>query len=220
MLDHAEILGIKDISSSLIFKNRHIFSRSCLFHNGVFPPAGMCAGSLIGISSHQIIAQKTSSGIRNAHSPMHKCLNLHIIRNMGTDLPDFLQRKLSCSHHSLRSQLIPETIRFIIGIIGLGTDMALNFRTDFSGISKNSRICDNEPVRLQFLQLFQIFPDTCEIIVMCQNIHSHINLHSMLMGKCNSLCHILMGKILCLCTESKSFPADIYSICPKDHSNL
>ena len=36
MLDHAEILGIKDIGSSFIFKYRHIFSRTFLLNNGIF----------------------------------------------------------------------------------------------------------------------------------------------------------------------------------------
>ena len=86
MLDHAKILGIENVSTTLILINRHILSGSRLFHNGIFPTARMCAGSLIGISSYQEIAEKTASGIGNTHRSVNESLNLHIIWNIGTDL--------------------------------------------------------------------------------------------------------------------------------------
>ena len=86
MFYHTEILGIKNKSSSLIFKYRHVFSRTLLLHNRIFPSAGMGTGSLIGISSYQEIAEKTASGIGNTHRSVNESLNLHIIWNIGTDL--------------------------------------------------------------------------------------------------------------------------------------
>ena len=90
MLDHAQILGVEDVSAALIFVNRHILARSGLFHNGIFPAARMRAGTLVCISSHQEIAQQAAAGIGNAHSSVNEALNLHILRNVGTDLLDFL----------------------------------------------------------------------------------------------------------------------------------
>ena len=46
----------EDISSSLVFKYRIIFSRSCLFYNRIFPAARMRAGSLVCIPSDHIVA--------------------------------------------------------------------------------------------------------------------------------------------------------------------
>ena len=148
MLNHAQILGVKDISSSLILKNRHIFTRTLLLDDGILPAARMCTGSLVCISSYQIIAEQAAAGIGNTHRTMYKCFNLHIIRNICTDLLDFLKRKLTCSYDALRSQPIPEFIGFIVCIICLCTDMTLNLRTDFLCIGKNSRICDDQCIRL------------------------------------------------------------------------
>ena len=61
---------------------------------------------------------------------MNKGLDLQIIRNMRPDLADLFQRQLSGRYHPLGTQLMPEQIGLIIGIVCLGTDMALNLRTD------------------------------------------------------------------------------------------
>ena len=90
MLNHAEVLGIKDIRASVIFFHWKIFARSLLLHNRIFPTAWMRAGSLICISACKITAEQASSGIRYTHRSMHKCLDLHICRNMFPDRFDFL----------------------------------------------------------------------------------------------------------------------------------
>ena len=220
MLDHAEILGIKDIGSSFIFKYRHIFSRTFLLNNGIFPAAGMGTGSLVGITSCQIITEQTSSGIRNAHSAMDECFNLHILRNMLSDLFNLRKRKLSGCYHTLCSQIVPETICLIVSIVCLCTDMTFDFRAYFLCIHIDSRVCNDQCIRLQFFQFCQIFPHTRQIIIMGQNIYSHINFHSMFMGKSDSFLHIFMGKVLCFGTKSKGFSTDIYCICSENNSNL
>ena len=190
MFYHTEILGIKNKSSSLIFKYRHIFSRTLLLHNRIFPSAGMGTGSLIGISSCHKVTEKTSSGIGNAHGAVDKRFNLHILRNMCPDLPDLFQRKLSCTYHTFGTKVIPETVSLIIGIICLCTDVTLNLRADFLCIHKDSRICDDQCVRSDLLQFLKIFPYTLKITVMRQDVYCHINLYTMGMGKCDSLTHI------------------------------
>ena len=85
MFDHAQILGIENIRSPLIFVNRHIFARPGFLHNAVFPAAGMGTGSLIGIPACEKIAEQAAAGIRNTHGPMDKTLYFHIIRNPAAD---------------------------------------------------------------------------------------------------------------------------------------
>ena len=88
MLNHTEILGVKDKGSPLILIHRHILARTRLFHNRIFPPARMGAGALIRVSSGKIIAQKTPAGIGNAHGAMDKAFDLHLLWYMFPDLPD------------------------------------------------------------------------------------------------------------------------------------
>ena len=152
----------------------------------------MCTGSLIRISSNQIVAEQASSGIRNTHCSMNKSLDFHIIRNMCTELTDFFQREFPGRYNTFRAELMPETIRLIVCIVCLCTDMALNLRTDLTCIRKDSRVCNDQCIRFQFFQLLQIFSDSRKIIIMCQNIYCHINFYSMFMCKRNSLCHIFM----------------------------
>ena len=90
MLDHAQILGVEDVSAALIFVNRHILARSGLFHNGIFPAARMRAGTLVCISSHQEIAQQAPPGIGNTHGSVNEAFDLHIVRNVCTDFFNFL----------------------------------------------------------------------------------------------------------------------------------
>ena len=191
MFHHAEIFRIENKSSSLIFKYRHVFSRAFLLHNRIFPSAGMGTGSLIGISSCHEVTEKASSGIGNTHCSVDKRLNFHIIRNMCTDFPDFLQRKFSCTYHTLGTKIIPETVCLIVGVVRLCADVALDLRTDLLCVHKDSRICDNQCIRSDLLQFLKIFSYAFKIPVMRQDIHCHINFYTMCMGKGNTLTHVL-----------------------------
>ena len=144
MLNHTEILGVKNISAPLIFINRHVFARTLFLNYRIFPTAWMCTCALIGISSYKIIAQQASSWIGNAHCSMYKCLNFHIIRNICTDLTNLFQRQFTCSYNTFGSETVPESISLIIGIICLCTDVAFDLRADFTGISKDSRVCNDQ----------------------------------------------------------------------------
>ena len=180
----------------------------------------MCTRSLICVSSDKVVAQQTSSGIRDTHSTMNKRFYFHIVRNICADFTDFFQRKFSCSYYSFCSKTIPESVSFIIGIISLCTDMTLYFRTDFPRIGKNTRVCDDQRIRLQFFQFLKIFSYSWKVIIMCQNINCNIDFYSMFMGKSNSLCHIFVLKILGFCPKPESLSTNIYCICPKHHCNL
>jgi len=91
MFDHAQILGVENICSPLILVDRQIFSGTGLLHHRIFPAAGMCTGTSVGISSCKEIAQQTSAGIRDTHCPVDKTLNLHFRRNLLPDSLDLYQ---------------------------------------------------------------------------------------------------------------------------------
>ena len=190
MLDHAQILGIENKGSSLIFIDRKILSRTTFFHNRVLPSTRMSACSLIGISSGQIIAQQASSGIGDTHRSVDKCLNLHIIRNPVSDLADLFERQLPCRYHTFGSHLIPELIRSIVGIVRLGTDVAFDLRTYFFCNLIYTRIRNDQRIRSDLFQLFKIFPNAFEILIMCQNVGCDIHFDTMFMGKPNAFCHV------------------------------
>ena len=67
MLNHTEILGVKNIRPSLIFINRKILSRPRLLHHRIFPAAGMCTCPLIRISPRNFSLEEMKEGIAFAH---------------------------------------------------------------------------------------------------------------------------------------------------------
>ena len=111
----------------------------------------MGAGPLVGVPARKIVAEQAAPGIGNAHGAVNKALDLHVLRNVVPNLPDLLQGQLSGGNHTPGSQPIPELVCTIIGVVGLGADVALNLRTDFLGVGKNTGICDDQGIRLQFL---------------------------------------------------------------------
>ena len=217
MLDHTQILGIKNVSTSFIFINRHILPGSGLFYNGIFPTARVGTGTLIRISSCKKITEKTSAGIRNTHRSMNKCFNFQVFRNVSADLPDFFQRQFPRTYNSFCPQSIPEIIRSIIGIIRLCTDMALNLRTFFLCDHKYPRVGNDQSIRLDSSQFTKIFPHAIQIPVMSQNIGGYIHFHIVAVCKLNSLFHVFHRKISRLCPQPKSLSSNINCICTKNN---
>ena len=138
--DHAEITGIENVGSPFIFIDRKVFSRPALLHHRVLPAAGMGTGSLIGIPSCKIIAQKAAPGIGDAHGSVHKAFNLHFIRNVGPDFRELRKRQLSGGYHALRSKPPPEAVGHIVGVVGLSGNMDLRLRPDLFCQRKHARI--------------------------------------------------------------------------------
>ena len=148
MFYHAQILGVKDVGSSLVLKDWHVLAWAFLLNDGIFPAAWMCTGSLVGISSYQIVAEQAASGIGNAHGTVNESFDLHVIRDICTDLLDLLEGKLTRCYNTLRPKVVPESVGFIVCIICLCTDMALDLRADLTRIGKDSRVCDDKCIRL------------------------------------------------------------------------
>ena len=88
---------------------------------------------------------------------MDEALDLHILRNMFADLANFLQGQLPRRYHALRALFIPEKERPVVCIICLCADMDLHLRENASGNLKNTRIGNNQRIRLDFFQFCEIF---------------------------------------------------------------
>ena len=73
-----------------IFINRQILARPGFLHDCIFPAAGVGTGSLIGVPSGEIVAQKAAAGIGNAHGSVDEGLDLQIVGNVRPDLLDLL----------------------------------------------------------------------------------------------------------------------------------
>ena len=223
MLDHAQILGVENIGSPLVLIDRQVFSGSCLFHHRIFPAAGMGAGTSVGISSGEEIAQQASAGIGNAHCPMDKALNFHLRRDFFSNSFDFCQGKFSGRYYSFSSQFPPEQIGFVIRVIRLCGNMHLHLGPYFLGDHEHSGIRNDQCVRLfrfHIPQLSKIFSGTIEIIVVCQDVCGHIDFHTMGMGKSHSLRHLFAAEIFRLGTQSESLSANVYSVCSEHHRGL
>ena len=147
---------------------------------------------------------------------MYKCLDFQILRNIRAQLFDFFQRQLSGGNHAARALFIPEIIGSIVCIVCLSTDMSLNLRTHFFCDLKHSRIRNNKSIRLDFLEFLKIFTHSRQILIVCQDIGCYIHFHIMFMRKCDSFFHVLHGKVLRFCAESKCFSSDINRICSKN----
>ena len=100
--------------------------------------------------------------------------------------------------------------------------MTVNMWRNLSGDRKDSRIRDDQSVRsirLHVFKLRQILTHTIQIIVMCQNIGSHIHLHLMRMCESDTFRHLLLREVLGLCPKSKRLTSDIDRIRSIDHGN-
>ena len=146
MADHTEILGVENVGSPLVLIDRQILAGSRLLHHRIFPAAGMGTGSLVGVPSGEIVAQKAAAGIGNAHGSVDEGLDLQIVGNVRPDLLDLLHGKLSRGNHALCPQLMPETVGAVVRIVGLGADMDLNLGADPLCNHKNARIRDDQRV--------------------------------------------------------------------------
>ena len=151
---------------------------------------------------------------------MNKRLNLTIIWNMCTNLTNLFQRKFSGRNDSFGSQFIPEPISFIVSIIRLGTDVALNLRTNLFCNGKDTRICNNQCIWMDLSQFPEILFYPFQIVIVGENIRCHINFYASGMCELNSFFHFFHRKIFCFGSQPKSLTTNIYCICPEYNSCL
>ncbi len=98
--------------------------------------------------------------------------------------------------------------------------MDLCLREIFLSQHEHTGIGDDQGVRSKLPQFLKIFRCARQIRIVSQDIGSDMYLHPVGMGIGNALCHVLMGKILCLCPQTVGLSADIDRICPEMHSRL
>ena len=151
---------------------------------------------------------------------MDEALNLHILRNVIANLTNFRKRQFSCRDNALCSLLPPKSVGLIVCVVCLCRNVNFDLRTDLLCNHEHSGIRDDQRIRLDFLQLFKIFACPRQVIIVCQNIGSHIYLHIMFMCKADSRLHLILRKILCFRAQSKCLTANIHRICAKYDSSL
>ena len=217
MLNHAQISRVENKRAALILLNGKILSGSGLLHDRVFPPAGMRAGSMIGIPSCKIVGQQASPRIGNAHRAVYKGLNLQILRGFLPDLTYFRKTQLSCADHTPGPHSVPEAKGSGVGIVRLRRDVNLQIRAVLLCKIEHSGICNQNRVRAQLLQLTEVRRCTCKIRVMRQNIRCDMHPRAMRMRILNSLCHFLRREISCLCPEAIGLSADVDGIRTEIH---
>ena len=123
MLDHAEILRVKDIGAALVLNHREILTRTGLLDETVLPATRMGAGTPVRIAAGQEITEHAASGVGHAHRAMHEGLDVHLLRNMLTQFPDLVQAQLTCTDDSLRAELPPEEEGLPVRVVRLGRDV-------------------------------------------------------------------------------------------------
>ena len=181
----------------------------------------MGAFAAIRISSYEVVAQKATSGVGNTHGTMDEGLNLHLLRDMGTDVLNLCKGQLTGSNHTGGSHIPPEIKGSVIGVVGLGTDMNLNIGIQrILGNHEHTGICNQDRIRMHFVQLFEILLGLWQVIIMGQNIGGNVHLHIPLMGELYSFHHLFMGKVLGLGTKSEGFSTDIHRIGTVNYGNF
>ena len=98
--------------------------------------------------------------------------------------------------------------------------MQFHLRQNFFSDGKDTGIRNDQSIGADLLQFFKILTNAIQILIMSQNIGSHVHFHPILMGKSNAGRHIFHGKILGLGTQAESLTADIYCVSAIDYGGL
>ena len=151
---------------------------------------------------------------------MDKGLDLQLLRNIVADLTDLLEGQLTGRHYTLGPQLMPEPIGTIVGIIGLGADVQFHLRQHFFGDGKYTGIGDDQRIGADLSQLFKILAHAIQILIMRQDIGSHIYFYAVFMGKSDTGSHVFHGEIFRLGTQTKSLSSNVHGIRAVDHRSL
>ena len=151
---------------------------------------------------------------------MDKALNLHLLRYVPADFLYLFQGELPGCDNSPGPLLPPEIKGPVIGVVGLGADVPLDFRAHLLCDLKDRRVGDDEGVRLHFPQLLKIFPHTGKVAVVGQDVGRHMDPHAVVVGKADALRHVLPGKIFRLGPQAEGLAAYIHCVRAEDHSGL
>ena len=90
----------------------------------------------------------------------------------------------------------------------------------FSRDIENTRVRDNQRIRLKLVELAQIQTDALQIIIVCQNIHRHMYTNSVAVRVTDSFRHILVIEIFCLGPKPIDISTDINRIRAKSNRYL
>ena len=132
MVNGAHIPGIENVGALFILENREVFSGSLFLHQGVLIPAGLGAGSPVGVPAGHVVAEQTPAGIADAHRPVTEGLDFQFWIHLLPDGANFVQRAFSGQHHPRCPQVKPALGAFVVGDGLLGGNVTLTVGRVFS----------------------------------------------------------------------------------------
>ena len=132
MVNGAHIPGIENVSALFVLENREVFSGSLFLHQGVLIPAGLGAGSPVGVPAGHVVAEQTPTGIADAHRPVAEGLDFQFWIHLLPDGANFVQRAFSGQHHPRCPQVKPALGAFVVGDGLLGGNVTLTVGRVFS----------------------------------------------------------------------------------------
>ena len=109
---------------------------------------------------------------------------------------------------------MPEQEGLVIDIVCLRRDMNGNIRAEPFRAHEHARICYQQSVGLHDGKLSQIVIRLLKVLVVGEDIDSHIDLNAMGMGIIDALAHLLRAEVFSLCPKREGLSADIDRVRP------
>ncbi len=212
MLDHAEIPGIEDIRSPLVFENRHELAGTHCLDNRILPPAGMTAHPAVAVPQSHETAQQTSARIGNAHSPVNEALHFHT--GFPNNFGNLGQRKFSGRIDPDSPHVFPESGTGRVGDIGLGADMNGYVGNQAPGHPEDSRIGHDDGIRPHPPDIAKIVGNGRHFMIAGINVAGHIDFFSAIMDKANGRCQFRKSEIPGKIAQAEILAGQIHSIGP------
>ena len=126
VVDHAEILCVKDIAALLVLEDRIELIGALFFHQVVAPAAWLGAFSAVGVTVYKVLRQQAPSRKADAHCAVYKDLDLKILWRLCAYLGDLLERELTGEHDSLGAHIVKRTSGGVVHYPRLGGNMYLH----------------------------------------------------------------------------------------------
>ena len=220
MINHAHIPGIHDVGTLFILEHREILARALFLHQGILIPAGLSAGSPVGVPPRHVIRQQTPPGIGHTHSPVGKAFQFQPWIGFLPYGADFLQTQFPGQHHPFRSQIVPRLRACIVGDGLLGADMPLTVRRIPPRQCKRPQISQNQCVHACVIQPFQMRRQLVHLAAARHGVHRYMNPDAVGVGIGHSTGQLLRGKVPGERAHAKGSARQIHGICPIQNGHL
>ena len=95
MVDHADIAAAEDVCAAAVFLDGQRDVGTFFLDHVITPSAGLRAGAAVGSPAREVIGQKASAGVRDAHCAVNETFEFDISRDSCTDLPNLVKGDLT-----------------------------------------------------------------------------------------------------------------------------